>query len=240
MSNYNRIVDEGSQIELMVNDSSDNEAENSEYICYICLDAGDTDDLISPCKCDGTTKYVHKKCLLNWIYETTNPESREKCTICKHEYQFIDNNIQAPCIINMVLNDGFIFLFFIFNVILPIITLDFYFDDITLEKIDKTYLYLGGISLFAFWILLLTIHFIFINNKSTFIKIFKDVLIDRYKTLYTSVIVVYIILSFISFIFYLTAITLALTVIIKLFYLSLYDLNRRDGRDILPYEEDHP
>jgi len=33
--------------------------------CRICLD-NEGDDLIAPCRCKGTQKYVHRSCLDNW------------------------------------------------------------------------------------------------------------------------------------------------------------------------------
>ncbi|MED6175630.1 hypothetical protein PIB30_080231, partial [Stylosanthes scabra] len=33
--------------------------------CRICLDIGG-EDLIAPCHCKGTQKYVHRSCLDNW------------------------------------------------------------------------------------------------------------------------------------------------------------------------------
>ncbi|KAH7438048.1 hypothetical protein KP509_05G103100 [Ceratopteris richardii] len=36
-----------------------------EHQCRICLDVGG-DDLISPCQCKGTQKYVHRSCLDHW------------------------------------------------------------------------------------------------------------------------------------------------------------------------------
>ena len=37
--------------------------------CRICLgeENEDENELISPCKCSGTMKYIHLKCLQEWI-----------------------------------------------------------------------------------------------------------------------------------------------------------------------------
>jgi len=68
--------------------------------CRICLDDGGL--LISPCRCSGTSKYVHYKCLENWRETTENEEARKKCMECnapylirnqyKKENIFIDRN----------------------------------------------------------------------------------------------------------------------------------------------------
>uniref|UniRef100_A0A2P2KMM1 RING-CH-type domain-containing protein n=1 Tax=Rhizophora mucronata TaxID=61149 RepID=A0A2P2KMM1_RHIMU len=39
---------------------------NSDQLqCRICLDSGG-EDIIAPCQCRGTQKYVHRSCLDNW------------------------------------------------------------------------------------------------------------------------------------------------------------------------------
>ena len=68
--------------------------------CRICLDDGGL--LISPCRCSGTSKYVHYDCLENWRQTTENEEARKKCMECnaaylirnkyKKENIFIDRN----------------------------------------------------------------------------------------------------------------------------------------------------
>ena len=39
------------------------EMNTDSYMCRICLDEEDTlDELISPCRCSGSSKYVHIDC----------------------------------------------------------------------------------------------------------------------------------------------------------------------------------
>ena len=42
--------------------------------CRICFENNESQDnlFISPCLCDGTSKYVHSKCLEQWINTTNN------------------------------------------------------------------------------------------------------------------------------------------------------------------------
>jgi hypothetical protein len=37
--------------------------------CRICLDEADSDEnpFITPCKCDGSMKYIHLSCLQEWL-----------------------------------------------------------------------------------------------------------------------------------------------------------------------------
>lgn len=50
--------------------------------CRFCLEIGG-EDLISPCKCCGSVKYIHKSCLRRWVVEEdTINYSRVICSIC--------------------------------------------------------------------------------------------------------------------------------------------------------------
>ena len=37
------------------------------HSCRICLSETEQRDMISPCACSGTNKYVHRKCLNEWV-----------------------------------------------------------------------------------------------------------------------------------------------------------------------------
>ena len=57
--------------------------------CRICFDnayQGDN-EFISPCLCNGTSKYIHKKCLEKWRSFADNLKARKKCMACNAEYQ---------------------------------------------------------------------------------------------------------------------------------------------------------
>jgi len=61
---------------------------DEEPMCRICFEEDEQDDnrLISPCKCDGTQKFVHQKCLREWqrsvqTYRPNHPD--QVCSICR-------------------------------------------------------------------------------------------------------------------------------------------------------------
>ena len=64
--------------------------------CRICLDQDLSTNLVAPCKCAGTQRYVHPNCLGRWQQtmldsilenpETLSPERVEKCYVCKTRY----------------------------------------------------------------------------------------------------------------------------------------------------------
>ena len=61
--------------------------ENPE--CRICYESEKLDDLlISPCKCKGTSKYIHESCLSKWRYSNTEGDAFNKCMECNHKYIF--------------------------------------------------------------------------------------------------------------------------------------------------------
>jgi hypothetical protein len=53
--------------------------------CRICLDAGKTSDLIAPCQCSGTSRWVHRRCLDTWRSQSS--KAFLACTECKFAYQ---------------------------------------------------------------------------------------------------------------------------------------------------------
>src|SRR3990167_334252 len=57
--------------------------ENTQTICRICREVGSSDELLSPCSCKGTIRFVHRDCLLIWIqYRLQNRLATEKCELC--------------------------------------------------------------------------------------------------------------------------------------------------------------
>lgn len=58
-------------------------------ICRFCLhEEGENnkDQLITPCKCKGSMRYVHASCLSRW--RSTNNASLDKCTLCNCRYVY--------------------------------------------------------------------------------------------------------------------------------------------------------
>ncbi|XP_008798098.1 E3 ubiquitin-protein ligase MARCHF1-like isoform X4 [Phoenix dactylifera] len=81
--------------------------------CRICLDTGD-DDLIAPCQCKGTQKYVHRSCLDNWrstkvvallsmlVYRFYGEELREMFGYEEHPYGFYIIAILAVILVGLL------------------------------------------------------------------------------------------------------------------------------------------
>jgi len=76
-------------------------ANNIKKICRVCYEEENESPLISPCKCSGGLRYIHLKCLQNWIYSQSKNLFIEKgeenfnliynikkinCELCKEPY----------------------------------------------------------------------------------------------------------------------------------------------------------
>lgn len=69
----------------------------NEIICRYCLDNNEK-NLIHPCNCIGSSKYVHKECLLEWLVKSANRDiqpgyfanGNHICELCRYQYAFIE------------------------------------------------------------------------------------------------------------------------------------------------------
>ncbi len=66
---------------------------NEEITCRICFDSEPINQLIKPCDCDGSSKFVHRQCLKKWIRLASNREAANRCMECRKEYIKKENNI---------------------------------------------------------------------------------------------------------------------------------------------------
>jgi len=60
---------------------------DEEVECRNCHDTGG-DDLIAPCACAGSIRYVHRSCLNNWRAVSPNENSFTNCDVCGTKYVF--------------------------------------------------------------------------------------------------------------------------------------------------------
>lgn len=68
--------------------------DEDEHTCRFCFNGGD--DLITPCNCKGSTKYVHLECLKQWqrsvlLTQSTHPKYQTKideiCNVCDTRFR---------------------------------------------------------------------------------------------------------------------------------------------------------
>lgn len=86
--------------------SSDLEA--SARTCRICFESdgsdvnNPSDDVwIVPCKCTGSQKWVHTKCLEKWRLTSQKPSALTQCPTCKYDYKFRNSGYENTCIDNI-------------------------------------------------------------------------------------------------------------------------------------------
>eukprot|EP00537_Pseudo-nitzschia_pungens_P013975 CAMPEP_0172383792 /NCGR_PEP_ID=MMETSP1061-20121228/1600_1 /TAXON_ID=37318 /ORGANISM="Pseudo-nitzschia pungens, Strain cf. pungens" /LENGTH=602 /DNA_ID=CAMNT_0013112139 /DNA_START=455 /DNA_END=2263 /DNA_ORIENTATION=+ len=67
------------------NNNSNSNDDDDEKVCRICLEEDSPETMIAPCRCKGSSKWVHRECLDEW---RTNEHDRafSKCTECLFEY----------------------------------------------------------------------------------------------------------------------------------------------------------
>lgn len=56
--------------------------------CRICLEEDDVHNLIAPCLCAGTCKFVHRQCLDRWRVAEVGLNAFYQCPQCAHKYEF--------------------------------------------------------------------------------------------------------------------------------------------------------
>ena len=103
---------------MHIYDSSDCQIEiniaNDELIkeCRICFESGTNDNfLITPCLCDGTSKYVHVECLRRWRMENYLKKPYYRCMECNYQYITVPKHRVETFVLNeygVLKNAGFI------------------------------------------------------------------------------------------------------------------------------------
>ena len=56
-----------------------------QYECRFCLQTDEKQNLLAPCMCKGTYKYVHNACLLQWYIQS--PTRGDRCNVCSYIYK---------------------------------------------------------------------------------------------------------------------------------------------------------
>ena len=60
---------------------------STQHQCRICLEEEETDaNFIVPCRCRGSSKYIHRTCLDTWRSQNPNGENFKRCNQCRMEY----------------------------------------------------------------------------------------------------------------------------------------------------------
>eukprot|EP00977_Amphora_coffeiformis_P027308 scaffold34603_cov212-Amphora_coffeaeformis.AAC.1 len=60
--------------------------------CRICLDGEDEPGMIAPCRCKGTSKWVHRACLDQWRAYNAEDLAFSQCMECRFPFQFEESS----------------------------------------------------------------------------------------------------------------------------------------------------
>jgi hypothetical protein len=69
--------------------------EETEKLCRICHGDDHVHDMIAPCRCSGSVKYVHRSCLDTWRAKGLAHDSFLRCPTCKQCYVLEKQNSEA-------------------------------------------------------------------------------------------------------------------------------------------------
>ena len=70
-----------------------------EVCCRICqCPDEDENEIVSPCKCKGSVKFIHHQCLLKWCQTRERPWNCELC-----QYQFQTDEVYKNCFVKTLL-----------------------------------------------------------------------------------------------------------------------------------------
>lgn len=102
-----------------------------EILCRVCFLP--TNEMYQPCRCSGTMKYIHRKCLSDWI--KTNRS--KNCNICYAEYTGLTIVYHYPAIREWLIKDTdsikqlilFLFLIAVSFILYSKKTFEFYFNE---------------------------------------------------------------------------------------------------------------
>ncbi|XP_050433618.1 E3 ubiquitin-protein ligase MARCHF5-like [Adelges cooleyi] len=79
-----------------INPSTYKQESSKQKFCWVCFETDDDEfegrrDWVSPCKCRGSTRWVHQDCVQCWVAKKLKENSTIKvhCPLCKTEYNII-------------------------------------------------------------------------------------------------------------------------------------------------------
>ena len=224
---------------------------NDEKTCRICLENDIICNLIFPCKCSGTSKYVHKSCLDQWRTLSNNRDAYYKCFECHYKYRLTSNTLEY--------NESSLVKFFryVSNNLLPFLICNIVFISsicFILESLDTShelikffnitsitkknsyygeYLVISSIIYVMFLLCLSLYNFYFIKNKILYLKYYF-----QNKVWFLISIIAITLLFFVDYIFTILFLTFILQLFIKKHFQTLEQINREKIIEVHNYHEE--
>jgi len=219
--------------------------------CRICLEEDNIANLIYPCRCSGTSKYIHKTCLNQWRTLSDNPDAYNKCFECNYKYRFSGAllNENKPSVISKFfkfLSTNLLF-FCLFNLCV-IFTLSWILSNIDTNQelvkllfdtknvndrnIYNAYILWSSIFYIGVLFTISFTNFLSMKNKKLYLKHYCR---QKGAVVVTSLIVLVIIFAMNSLIG-LFIVTISLQILIKYHFNSIENIRRENNLDILNYD----
>lgn len=142
----------------------DSNADEESKLCRICYDDTVDSELISPCKCSGSIKWVHQSCLKKWV----NTSKKDICPQCKFKYikktqyklpklKFLQKNIYVK-LTTFIIISIFVTLFTLISFKFAKHNTVFFFDNIKI--VSNLYHVYNGLKIFIILslIVFITLH----------------------------------------------------------------------------------
>ena len=227
----------------------------NEEECRLWFETDEESNLIHPCKCIGTSKYIHKNCLNEWRTLADNRDAYYKCFECGYEYnlcdQTIDNDIR--CYRNVRNFSSNICFFTIFNLVIIsfiafiISSIDenkklvsiFFKDNSTDTYTDTlqiiTYMLWASMIYVATLILFFVITFMKIKNKKLYCKFYCAHSGNKYMLVISIILGILISTDLIMGLFILS---ILIQFIIRNHLYSIEKIREQNGFEIMNYYEE--
>ena len=225
--------------------------------CRLCFDEDTITNLIYPCQCSGTSKYVHKNCLNEWRTLADNREAFNKCFECGYSYKFTNEVIHQISQWHNLLKhiSRNLISFTVLNfIIMSLIAMFLYIVDID-HKMPKLLIrpsnnssinyhtnnqYISGYFLWAsiiylsLLLIIFIINFIHIRNKKLYIKHYCK----QQNSLFIVIIILCGVILTMDIIIGLFLISLGIQYLIKNHLYSVERIREQNNVEILNYREE--
>ena len=112
--------------------------------CRICLEDDTQNNLVTPCNCNGTSKYVHPECLTKWRIQNIDTPYYNTCIDCRKEYEYTIESKEKMFISNnntLIIQIGLIALICLLTTSFDDNTLLNFFDSIKNKNLTTIFAY---------------------------------------------------------------------------------------------------
>merc|ERR1712176_212532 len=120
---------------INITQSSTSNSSEEEPVCKFCYQSNAVGDLISPCNCKGSIKYVHKECLKQWQYKKSLKYSTT-CEQCFMNYKYTESKSKLMIHLITMLMFGSGVLLFNFSLNMTMESVHFVLDELMYENMD--------------------------------------------------------------------------------------------------------